>query len=186
MKFHFLRHSLHMYINQIAHLRKTQLAIKTSAFTPSSLYTHFTHPIPSHQPTIPITTHPNLQHPTTHPLLLPFLLTHTSPPIPHLPSLFPPNTEAIATTTAVSSNTPIALLAPTPSLTHIHHAHPLLRTLLCLSAPSAEKIMAIASCIACTSTPFTSRQHHHSTPRDAPHINEVHMSRFGEVRSESE
>mgnify|MGYP004641090827 CR=1 FL=1 len=175
-----------MYISEIAHLRKTQLAIKTSAFTPSSLCTHFTHPTPSPHSTIPITTHPKLQHPTTHPLLLPFLLTHTIPPIPHLPSLFPPIREGIATTTAVSSNTPIALLAPTPSLTHIHHAHRLLRTLLCLSAPRMEKIMAIASCIACTSTPFTSRQHHHSTPRDAPHINEVHMSRFGEVWSESE
>ena len=144
-----------MYISEIAHLRKTQLAIKTSAFTPSSLCTHFTHPTPSPHSTIPITTHPKLQHPTTHPLSFFFHLGDTITPIPHHPSLFLPHNKGIPATTAVSSNTSIALLAPTPSHTLNDHAHRILHTLLYLPAPSAEKITAIASCIACTSTPFT-------------------------------
>lgn len=175
-----------MYINLIAHLLKTHFTPITSYITPYSLYPNFPIPIPSPQPTIPINTSIKLQHPTTHPLTPTFHLDETITHIPQHPSLFPPIRKQIATTMAVSSYTPIALLAHTPSYPLKQHIHHLIHTLLNLLTLILKDFTTIASCIASTSPPFTSPHHHHSTPRDAPHINEVHMSRFGEGWSERE
>lgn len=102
-------------------------------------------------------THPTLRHPTTHPLSFSFHLIQVSTHIPQHPSLFPPIRKAIAIPVAVSSNTSIAPLAPTPSFPRKQHTHPLLHTLLYLLTALAHHFTAIASCIACTSPPSTLR-----------------------------